>query len=162
MRLAFAARRSPAAPYSPLLPRGTLLRRGDALKLATCPTIPPANISSAPGSSLRRCARKFPPALTIDFTGYFGSLPLQPTQGPSVTFLRGRWQNNNKKERRPENAAKRDARPVTNHRGLPRVVPQGEGPKTAGLCGAIFMSAKRPPISIAVNAVMSAIVKRSP
>src|SRR5262245_17143527 len=28
--------------------------------------------------------------------------------------------------------------------------------------GAIFMSAKRPPISIATNAVMSAIVKRSP
>src|SRR5215510_14199812 len=101
MRLAFAARRSPAAPYSPLLPRGTLLRRGDALKLATCPTIPPANISSAPGSSLRRCARKFPPALTIDFTGYFGSLPSQPTQGPSVTFLRGRWQNNNKKGAAP-------------------------------------------------------------
>src|SRR5262249_39648139 len=39
-----------------------LLRRGDALKLATCPTILPANISSAPGSSSRRCARKFPPA----------------------------------------------------------------------------------------------------
>ena len=28
--------------------------------------------------------------------------------------------------------------------------------------GAILMSAKRPPISIATNAVMSAIVKRSP
>ena len=37
-----------------------MLRRGDALKLATCPTIPPTNISSAPGSSSRQCARKLP------------------------------------------------------------------------------------------------------
>src|SRR5262245_41681156 len=45
------------------------------------------------------------PALTIDFTEYFGSLPPQPTQGPSVTFLRGQRKITTKKGRAPKDAA---------------------------------------------------------